>query len=138
LEGTTFVQVGLKGALETDFFNWPLLVPGGEDLVSQIATQVARFRLSEIEADVLKTVYESLIDPQQRHYLGEYYTPDWLAEWICDRAVSKPLAQRVLDPACGSGTFLFHAVRKFLAAAERKLQIAARVAVNSVREILIS
>ena len=31
-------------------------------------------------------------------------------------AVEAPLTQRVLDPACGSGTFLFHAVRRLIAA----------------------
>ena len=33
--------------------------------------------------------------------------------------VDKPLQRRVMDPACGSGTFLFHAVRALLDAAER-------------------
>ena len=33
-------------------------------------------------------------------------------------AVERPLEQRVLDPACGSGTFLFHAIRNFLAEAK--------------------
>jgi SAM-dependent methyltransferase len=33
------------------------------------------------------------------------------------QTIDKPLSQRVLDPACGSGTFLFHAVRHHLAAA---------------------
>ena len=32
--------------------------------------------------------------------------------------MERPVEQRVLDPACGSGTFLFHAVRNFLAEAE--------------------
>ena len=50
--------------------------------------------------------------------LSEYYTPDWLAAKIVRHAVTDPLNQRVLDPACGSGTFLFHAVRAFLSAAE--------------------
>jgi hypothetical protein len=118
LAGAPFTQVGLYGAVEGDFFDWLLLVPGGADLVDRIAGQAARFRLGEIEVDVLKAIYESLIDPRQRHYLGEYYTPDWLAEWICDREYSDPLNTRVLDPACGSGTFLFQAVRRFLAAAD--------------------
>jgi hypothetical protein len=61
---------------------------------------------------VLKTLYESLIDPRQRHDLGEYYTPGWLAERMCVRAIPDSLCQRVLDPACGSGTFPFHAVRR--------------------------
>ncbi len=67
---------------------------------------------------MLKALYESLIDPAQRHDLGEYYTPDWLAAKLTRAVVTAPLTQRVLDPACGSGTFLFHAVRHLLAAAD--------------------
>ena len=66
---------------------------------------------------MLKALYESLIDPDQRHDLGEYYTPDWLAAKLVRAAVADPRDQRVLDPACGSGTFLFHAIRRLLAAA---------------------
>ena len=33
-------------------------------------------------------------------------------------AVERPIEQRVLDPACGSGTFLFHAIRNFIKEAE--------------------
>jgi hypothetical protein len=82
----------------------------------RIARQTARFRLRDVEVDVLKSLYESLIDPAQRHDLGEYYTPDWLAAKIVTRALTEPLTQRVLDPACGSGTFLFHVIRRKLAA----------------------
>ena len=78
--------------------------------------QVARFSLKDVEADVLKTLYESLVDPAERHDLGEYYTPDWLAYRVVAEAVDAPLTQRVLDPACGSGTFLFHALRRLVAA----------------------
>ena len=65
---------------------------------------------------MLKVLYESLVDPDERHDLGEYYTPDWLAARIVMAAVEAPLTQRVLDPACGSGTFLFHALRRLIAA----------------------
>jgi hypothetical protein len=121
LAGTPFANVGLHGAVEADFFDWLLLIkPSGAELVNRISAQIGRFRLAEIEVDVLKAIYESLIDPRQRHYLGEYYTPDWLAEWMCQRNFTEPLKTRLLDPSCGSGTFLFHAVRHFLAAAEAK------------------
>jgi hypothetical protein len=70
---------------------------------------------------VLKVLYESLVDPDQRHHLGEYYTPDWLAGRVVVAVVDKPLTQRVLDPACGSGTFLFHAVRQLIAAGEAEV-----------------
>ena len=65
----------------------------------------------------MKTLYESVISADTRRRLGESYTPDWRAEAIVDAAVPNPLEQRVLDPACGSGTFLFHAVRRYLTAA---------------------
>ena len=119
LAGRPFTEVGIAGVVESDFFDWLLAAAGGAELVRRTATQAARFRLRDVQTDVLKGLYESLIDPEQRHYLGEYYTPDWLAARMCARAIERPLEQRVLDPACGSGAFLFHAVRLFLAAADQ-------------------
>ena len=118
LTGRPFEQAGVGGVVEADFFDWILAAPVGPDLVGRIAQHVGRFRLSEVKADVLKGLYESLIDPEDRHDLGEYYTPDWLAARMCAEAIERPLEQRVLDPACGSGAFLFHALRRLLAAAE--------------------
>jgi len=116
LSGRALADEGILGAVESDFFDWPLKLPAGAELVRHVALQTARFRLRDVEADVLKILYESLVDPDQRHDLGEYYTPDWLAARVVAAAVDAPLTQRVLDPACGSGTFLFHAVRRLIAA----------------------
>jgi hypothetical protein len=120
LDGKEFRDLGIVGAVEADFFDWVLRAKDGDALVLKIARQAARFNLEAIEADVLKGLYESLIDPDQRHDLGEYYTPDWLASWIVDEMIDKPLEQRVIDPACGSGTFLFHAIRRLTAAGRKK------------------
>jgi hypothetical protein len=116
LAGRALQEEGIHGAVEADFFDWPLLRPEGAALVRQIAEQAARFNLAAVEADVLKVLYESLVDPDQRHDLGEYYTSDWLAHRVVAAAVDRPLEQRVLDPACGSGTFLFHALKRLIAA----------------------
>ncbi len=117
LSGRPFHEAGITGAIESDFFDWVLDAPGGADLVARVSRQAARFRLEGVQHDVLKELYESLVDPAERHDLGEYYTPAWLAARVCERAIERPLEQRVLDPACGSGTFLFEAVRRCLAAA---------------------
>lgn len=117
LSGRAFMAAGVFGAVESDFFDWILLAPGGPELVDKLAKHVGRFRLRDVSIDVMKLIYESLIDRDQRHGLGEYYTPDWLAKKVIDHVVTAPLEQTVLDPACGSGTFLFHAVRKVLAEA---------------------
>lgn len=118
LSGEAFSAAGITGAVESDFFDWVIAEPAGEALVRRIMAHVRRFRLREVESDVLKILYESLIDRDERHGLGEYYTPDWLAAKVVRNAVERPLEQKVLDPACGSGTFLFHAIRGVIAEAE--------------------
>jgi len=118
LSGRGFSEAGIGGIVESDFFDWLLDSQTGIDLVWRIYLQARRFKLEDVKTDVLKGLYESLIDTEQRHFLGEYYTPDWLAESITSEAVDRPLEQRVLDPACGSGTFVFHAVRRLLKASD--------------------
>ena len=117
LHGASFADYGITGQSEPDFFDWVLDAEDGRTLVMRVFSQVSRFALEDIRADILKSLYESLIDPETRHDLGEYYTPDWLAARIVSVALESPLEQRVMDPACGSGAFLFHAVRAVLAEA---------------------
>jgi SAM-dependent methyltransferase len=119
LSGQRFDRAQILGVVEPDFFDWTIEVPGGSSFIRSLARRVARFDWSKVEHDVLKVLYESIIGRDTRKRMGEYYTPDWLAEHIVDTCVQRPLNQRVLDPACGSGTFLFHAVRKYLEAADR-------------------
>ena len=117
LSGRVFVEAtGVGGVVESDFFAWPVEV-GGDAWLRAIARRIARFEWERAEYDVARILYESVIPADDRRRLGEYYTPDWLAREIVDTVVTDPLNQRVLDPACGSGTFIFAAVRKYLAAA---------------------
>ena len=128
LHGDAFSHSGITGQSEPDFFDWVLATDAGEELVMRIYRHVNRFRLQDISVDILKALYESLIDPETRHDLGEYYTPDWLAARMVEEVVDKPLEQRVMDPSCGSGTFLFHAVRAVLDAARASGMPAAEAA----------
>lgn len=41
--GTLFSQAQVYGVVQADFFDWPLEVPGGEAVVSNIARRVAQF-----------------------------------------------------------------------------------------------
>ena len=107
---------GLQGVLESDFFAWPNEV-GGKPLLQTLARRVARFDWTEAPPDTAATLYESVIPAEERRQLGEYYTPAWLARAMMRELVDDPLNQRVLDPACGSGTFVAEAVSHFIAAA---------------------
>lgn len=117
LSGRLFAEAQIGGVVEADFFDWPAEVPGGEAILRTLARRLTRFAWRHVENDVMKVLYESVIAAETRHRLGEYYTPDWLAALVVEHTVTEPLTQRVLDPSCGSGTFLFHAVRRYLDAA---------------------
>ena len=122
---------GLHGIVESDFFAWPAEVEGGLALVKTLARRVARFDWTQAPADVGAILYETVIPPDERRQLGEYYTPDWLARVMVRELVAEPLEQRMLDPACGSGTFIVEAVAHFLEAAR-----AARLTPDVVMEKL--
>jgi hypothetical protein len=113
----TLTDHGFTEAVEPSCFDWIIEVPGGKAFIRSLSRRLGRFPWATVEHDVLKILYESVIPPQTRKQLGEYYTPDWLAEKLVADTLDAPLEQRVLDPSCGSGTFVFHAVRRYLDAA---------------------
>ena len=65
---------------------------------------------AEITEDIFRELYEELIDPDTRRKIGEYYTPPWLADFILEHLELK--GKTVLDPFCGSGSFLVKAFHK--------------------------
>ncbi|MBK7093486.1 MAG: N-6 DNA methylase [bacterium] len=113
LSGEYFRTKGIENLVEDDFFQWvrhhksqDIMGPIWERIIAQMRT----YDLSRIGQDVLKGIYQELVDPKDRHDLGEYYTPDWL----CDRIIAELLPSKgfasVLDPSCGSGSFLHAAI----------------------------
>ncbi len=96
------------------------------------ADEVVRYDFEAIDADVLGVMYEQYLGlilrrtPKRakladgaanRKEQGIYYTPTWVADYIVRYSVGEALRRRgarveklrILDPACGSGTFLLRA-----------------------------
>ena len=110
-------DTGLEGVVESDFFAWPTEV-GADGFLKALARRIARFNWLAAPTDVAAILYETVIPPSERKQLGEYYTPHWLARAMVREIVTDPLNQRVLDPACGSGTFLAEGIAHFIEAAD--------------------
>jgi len=120
-EGGVYTKQGITNFLEGDFFRWYLdaLSPRLEEAIREISRAISEFEpataLIEPEStrDLLKKLYQYLVPQEVRHNLGEYYTPDWLAELVIKEVgYDGNTLKRVLDPACGSGTFLVLAIHK--------------------------
>jgi methylase of polypeptide subunit release factors len=116
--GGLFREFGFRNFLEGDFFGWYLAAwdDSVEDAIGQLVQRLADYDPGTLELapenarDLLKKLYHYLLPRDIRHTLGEYYTPDWLAERLIRITLGEVdlgnATKRVLDPACGSGTFL--------------------------------
>lgn len=110
-------HTGLKGIIESDLFTWPLET-GRHSYLVNIARQVGKFNWANDSDDLAATLYQNAISADERKRMGEYYTPPWLAQAITEELIDDPVNTRVLDPACGSGTFLAAAIRHLIANAQ--------------------
>jgi hypothetical protein len=144
-KGTWFEVQGIRNFLEADFFGW-YLSAWNTDIEAAIRSQARA--LAEYEPatatlapestrDLLKKLYQYLVPRELRHDLGEYYTPDWLAELVLNEVgyAGNP-EERLLDPACGSGTFPVLAIRRVLDYAQDSLTWRARGEGELVARIL--
>ena len=113
MTGNFFKNRNIRNLAEPDFFSWALNTPAESSFfgfVENVFRRIDCFDWTSLDEDLLKMLYQELVDPEDRHELGEYYTPDWLAELALKEIDYR--GGRLLDPACGSGTFLFCAIRK--------------------------
>jgi len=127
--GGLLAELGIRNFLEGDFFGWFLDAwdEGVEKAVRRLIGDLANYSLVTLDVDpeetrdLLKRLYQNLMPKKLRHALGEYYTPDWLAERLLNQlGYDGNPKWRLLDPACGSGTFLVLAIKRVKRYAEEK------------------
>ena len=120
-DGKFFRDIGVENFIEGTFLSWYLDVWDSdiEKIIQEIITRLDWFDFAEFitkpeyVVDYLKNFYQEVFPKQLRHDLGEFYTPDWLAKYVITQAgFDGDISKRVLDPACGSGTFLVEVLNK--------------------------
>lgn len=120
-DGKFFRDIGIDNFTEGTFLSWYLDVwdKDIQDITKDIIKRMDWFDFAEFitkpeyVVDYLKNFYEKVFPKHLRHDLGEFYTPDWLAKYAVNLAgFDGDIDKRVLDPACGSGTFLVAIINK--------------------------
>jgi len=105
----------------------------------------ARYMFDEIPGDLLGSIYEQYLgtilkgtekrvkldsESGKRKKMGIYYTPSYIVdyivkntigEYIKDKKVDEILEVKIVDPACGSGSFLIRAFQEVCDRIEEKL-----------------
>ncbi|MCS7206049.1 MAG: N-6 DNA methylase [Leptospiraceae bacterium] len=143
--GGIYAKKGITNFLEGDFFRWYLDAFDSKELkdnLREIFRAISEFEpaTSIIESsytrDLLKKLYQYLVPQEVRHRLGEYYTPDWLAELLLNEiGYDGDMEKRLLDPACGSGTFLVLAIQRAIEYGRKKKKQAKEIAENIFKNI---
>ncbi|MGD0822866.1 MAG: N-6 DNA methylase [Desulfomonilia bacterium] len=133
IDGAFFKQNRFSNLAEPDFFSWPLDTTIEDKIVNDVENLfrcLAIYNFKTLNEDILKELYQKLVDPASRHELGEYYTPDWLAELILDKI--NYTEGRLLDPSCGSGTFLYAAAKRLKLNSRLKKEDHVQAVVDSI------
>ncbi len=107
------LKIDYEAVFSSTFFDRIPITKDAIVLFNQFILELERYKLSEIEYDVIGKVFESLIPIQERHYLGQYYTPADVVDLIEGFCI-KSSDDLIFDPACGSGTFLVRAYYNML------------------------
>jgi hypothetical protein len=78
------------------------------ELWREMVEDVERYDFTRFGYEVIGRIFERLIAPDERHKLGQYFTPSYVVDLINTFCVRSP-DDFVLDPGCGAGTFLVRA-----------------------------
>ena len=81
------------------------MADAAQALIRQLVEQLGTYDWSSLTDDVLGSIFEHLVPHEEQVLLGQFYTPRPVADLLVAFTVDgeRPL---VLDPGCGSGTFL--------------------------------
>lgn len=123
-DGYSYSNMGVRNFLEGDFFSWyadesqwskPFF-----DVISRIVNEIDGYSAFSLNVqyepvDVFKDLYMGIIPQSVRHSMGEYFTPEWLADCVVEKSlelVPEKNDWKAVDPCCGSGIFIMALIKR--------------------------
>jgi len=148
----------IENFMEADYFSWyidewnEIILEDSSlmiDLLSNYEVATTDLKPEKVQ-DLFKRLYQKLMPKEIRQGMGEFYTPDWLAEILLDKIDFRmeifeqmeqidgflPQTVRLLDPACGSGTFLVLAIKRLREYADEHFVDTRKVVRHILRNIV--
>jgi hypothetical protein len=128
--GTELERYSIKQVLQIDFFasrailnfstedvyDWPSADPDILRSCDRLVKFIANCNFN-FQQDPIRNLFEELFPAKLRHAMGEFYTPEWLIDYVLRRITQNGVPSETatfLDPTCGSGSFLVSAMQKLI------------------------
>jgi type I restriction-modification system DNA methylase subunit len=116
------------------------LVHSGEDNLLSVApfldifVLIKRYQFANVQNDIFGAIYENYLKELYDEQLGQYFTDPEVVNFMLQEIGynAKEINQRkrrnisIVDPSCGSGTFLYSAIREIVKAGKAETETEAR------------
>lgn len=124
-------EPNIEGIVDHDLFDW-FVHPATESkesserlstVIRSLARIIESLNLTGLKIDVFRELYQDSFDSEVRKAMGEFYTNKQLVSETLDKSGytgTQILDKKLLDPACGSGTFIIEAISRFRNAAKNE------------------
>lgn len=124
-DGYSYTNMGIRNFLEGDFFSWYADSEQWSEVfwktIKEIITVIDEYSSFSLNVkynpvDIFKDLYMSIIPQSVRHSMGEYFTPEWLADCVITEALKSISDSNwsAIDPCCGSGIFIITLIKKIV------------------------
>lgn len=122
-DGYSYNSMGIRNFLEGDFFSWYADASQWSgsfyEKIKELIVEVDEYSAFSLNVtyapiDIFKDLYMAIIPQSIRHSMGEYFTPEWIADCVVSECISKigTGTWKAIDPCCGSGIFLLNLIKK--------------------------
>lgn len=92
--------------------------------IAQVDAVLRRFNYDSEEQDPLSELYQVFVSNEVRGREGQFFTPTEAVRWLVD-AIDPKAGEKIIDPACGAGSFLSYSARHLRAQGADSKQIVA-------------
>jgi hypothetical protein len=100
---------------EQNLFDWIYRANGMlDEALQRLILRFNAYDFSGLSEEILGDIYQSFLPTAKRKRLGEFYTPASIVDWLLDQTIFSHDKGKLLDPACGSGSFLVRYVHRVL------------------------
>jgi len=105
------LEVDYQAIFEPDITDEIELSRDTAEVVIDLTDKLTHWSFEQVPLDVVGNVLEKLVPEKARHSLGQYFTPERLADLIIAFCMQSGDA-KVMDPTCGTGTFLIRSYNR--------------------------